>query len=160
MSEKKKLPLIIDEPSLVPMVSRLGWGAITTAFWAIWFYLWLPLITLAAWSFGLYQAHAQFHWDQQVAELKRLLGVYSIVVAALGSILLLWALSEYLRFHNKHRRSSAEPVSPKELSQQCGLSALDIAAWQKLQCVIAYHDDNGGFIGADAVEVPYEASPP
>lgn len=159
MSEKKKMPLIIDQPSLVPMSSRVGWGVITTFFWAIWLYLWLPLITLAAWSFGFYQAHTYFHWDYQVAELKRLMAVYSVVVAALGSILLLWAFSEYLRFHNKHRRSSAEPVSPKELSQQCGLSSLDIAAWQKMRCAIAYHDENGGFIGADPVEAHHEAVP-
>lgn len=152
MSEKQKRPLIIDQPSLVPMTSRVGWGVITTAFWGIWLYLWLPLITLAAWSFGFYQAHTYFQWEYQVAELKRLMGVYTIVVTALGSILLLWALSEYMRFHNKHRRSSAEPVSPKELSMHCGLSALDIAAWQKLRCLIAYHDENGGFIGADPVE--------
>jgi len=158
MSEKQKRPLIIDQSSLVPMSSRVGWSVVTTVFWAIWFYLWLPLITLAAWSFGFYQAHTYFHWEYQLAELKRLMGVYSIVVTALGSILLLWALSEYMRFRNKHRRSSAEPVSAKELSLQCGLSELDIAAGQKMQCVVAYHDENGRFIGADPFEPSRQAA--
>lgn len=152
MDAKSKTPLIIDQSSLVPVSNRLGWGAITAVFWAVWVYLWLPLITLAAWSFGFYQAHAYFHWEDQVAELKRLMGVYSVVVTALGSILLLWALSEYMRFHNKHRRTAAPPVSPKDLADQCGVSALDVAAWQKQRCLVAYHDDNGGFIGADPVE--------
>lgn len=144
------MPMIIEQPSLVPLHSRLGWSGVTAMFWCIWIYLWMPLLTLAAWSFGFYQAHEQFQWEKEVIELRRLLGWYSIVVAAFGGSLLLWALSEYLRFKNKHRRSSSASIRPQDLARYTGAPEVDVATWQSLRCVLAYHDDHGSLIGADS----------
>ena len=41
--------LIIDKPALQALPDRLVWAAVTAVFWLIWFYLWLPWITLVAW---------------------------------------------------------------------------------------------------------------
>jgi len=140
--------MIIEHPSLVPLHSRLGWSCVTALFWGIWIYLWMPLATLAGWSFGIYQAHHYFQWEQQVVELKRLLALYSIVIAAFGGSLLAWALSEYMRFRNKSRRSAAVPVLPQDLARHAGVQAEDLASWQTLRCAVAHHDEHGGLIAA------------
>lgn len=140
--------MIIDHPSLVPLHSRLGWSCVTALFWAVWLYLWMPLATLAGWSFGFYQAHHYFQWEQQVLELKRLLALYSIVIAAFGGSLLAWALSEYMRFRNKRRRSPAVPVRPQDLARHAGVPAEELASWQTLRCAVAHHDDHGALVGA------------
>lgn len=140
--------MIIDQPSLVPLHSRLGWSCVTALFWGIWIYLWMPLATLAGWGFGFYQAHQYFQWEQQLIELKRLLALYSIVIGAFGGSLLGWALAEYMRFRNKHRRSPAVPVLPQDLAGHAGVLAEELASWQKLRCAVAHHDDQGALIGA------------
>lgn len=145
----RHISMIIEQPSLVPLHSRLGWSGVTAMFWGIWIYLWMPLLTLAAWSFGFYRAHEQFQWEKEVLELRRLLGWYSIVVAAFGGSLLLWALSEYMRFRNAHRRSASAPACAQDLACYTGVLEEDVAAWQSLRCVLAYHDDHGNLIGAD-----------
>lgn len=159
MTAKQDMQMIIDHPSLVPLPSRLGWSCMTALFWAVWVYLWLPLLTLAAWSLGFYQVHNYFQWEKEIIELKRIIAQYSLVVAAFGGTLLLWALSEYVRFRNKHRRSASLPVSPQELAAHAAVLAEDIAAWQKLRSLVAYHDDQGSIIGADCAAYPPQAAP-
>ncbi|MGH8808384.1 MAG: poly-beta-1,6-N-acetyl-D-glucosamine biosynthesis protein PgaD [Noviherbaspirillum sp.] len=144
------MPLIIDHPSLVPLPRRLGWGCVTILFWLTWIYLWMPFLTLAAWSFGFFQAYSHFQWEREVMELKRLLVLYSMVVAVFGGALLMWALLEYVRFRHKHRRSTAAPVLPQDIEEQFGLPAARIIAWQACRCVVAYHDDHGMLTGADS----------
>lgn len=150
MNDRKACPMIIDHRSSVPLHHRLGWGCVTAAFWMVWIYLWMPLVTLAAWSFGFYQVHKYIQWEQQVIELRRLLSLYSVVAAAFGGALLLWAMSEYVRFRNKRRRRPSLPVLPDDLARHAGVLAKDIAAWQRLRCVLAYHDAHGGLIGAES----------
>ncbi len=143
------MQLIIDHPSLVPLPRRLGWGLVTIVFWAVWVYLWVPFLTLAAWSFGFYQAYNHFHWEREVMELKRLLVLYAIIITIFGGALLLWATSEYLRFRFARRRSSSLPVPPQELAQYTGLSAEHLIECQRLRCVVAYHDEHGAMLGAE-----------
>lgn len=143
--------MIIEQSSSLPVHYRVGWGCVTAAFWGVWLYLWMPLVTLAAWSFGFYQAQQHLQWEHTPGELKRLLMFYAIIAAALGGALLLWAAAEYMRFRNRNRRRASRPACTQDLAQHAGLPVENLAAWQRLRCVTAYHDELGGLSGVQAV---------
>lgn len=147
------MSMIIDQPALVSLPRRLSWGCVTIAFWAAWCYLWLPLLTLAAWSIGMHEAYDQFRLKHEINELKRLACLYAMVIAALGGTLLLWALSEFVRFRNSSRRLVAPPAQAEDLAQHVGLPAGDLAAWQSQRCIVAYHDNHGQLLSAEALNV-------
>jgi biofilm PGA synthesis protein PgaD len=143
------MPLIIDRPTLLPMSRRLGWGLVTLFFWAVWVYLWTPLLTLAAWGFGFYRVYSEFRWEVEVMELRRLVVIYFLIASALGGSLLLWAFSEYMRFHNKNRRVMPLPTTPRDLAIDAGLQAGDLVSWQNGRCLVAHHDHHGALLGAE-----------
>jgi biofilm PGA synthesis protein PgaD len=145
------MPLIIDRPALVPLSRRVGWGLVTLFFWAVWVYLWMPLVTLAAWSFGLYRVYSEFRWEAEVMELKRLAVLYLIVACALGGSLLLWAFTEYMRFRNSSRRSMPQAAAMRELAAVARLQEDEVLAWQVSRCVTAHHDEQGLLIGVDSI---------
>lgn len=143
------MPLIIDQPKLVPWPKRLGWGTATFLFWIIWIYLWMPFITLAAWFFGVSKAHTQFWLIQELVELQRLVVIYAAVIIALGSTLLIWALIDFLRFRNVHRRIAPTAARQEELADYIGVPEQEIAALHNARSIVAHHDDHGVLIGAD-----------
>jgi biofilm PGA synthesis protein PgaD len=140
------MPLIIDRPALVPVSTRLGWGLVTVFFWAVWIYLWMPLVTLTAWSLGIYRAYSELSWQGEMMELRRLAGLYLIVAGALGGSLLLWAFCEYMRFRNKNRRTMPLTTQLQDLAVYTGLHVQQLASWQTRRCVIAEHDEHGALL--------------
>lgn len=155
MNTQRLDTMIIEQSSSLPVHYRIGWGCVTAAFWGVWLYLWMPLVTVAAWSFGFYQAQQHLQWEQAPGELKRLLMFYAVIAAALGGALLLWAAAEYMRFRNRNRRRASPPASTQDLARHACLPAESLAAWQRLRCVTAYHDELGGLSqvqGAGPVE--------
>jgi poly-beta-1,6-N-acetyl-D-glucosamine biosynthesis protein PgaD len=147
------MQMIIDQPASVPLSRRVGWGCVTLLCWALWIYLWMPLVTLAAWGLGFYQVYSEFGWRAEVMELKRLLALYLIIAAVFGSCLLSWALLEYARFRHKRRRTMPMRTEAPDLAAYTGLHAEDIAAWQKCRCLVAHHDEHGAVRDADIFHV-------
>lgn len=144
------MSLIIDQPNLVSWPRRIGWGFVTFAFWLAWTYLWLPLLTVVAWSIGIYEVFEYVRWYDEALELKRLISIYMIVIAAMGGALLLWALSEYLRFRNKNRRTARPPATEEELADYLGVPVQSLQEWQGYRSVVAFHDEHG-----DLIDVQY-----
>lgn len=145
------MSLIIDHPKEVPLPRRVGWGFVTFLFWMLWFYLWVPLITFVAWALGLNQAFNVFQWENDVMELKRLVVIYILIIAALGSCLLLWAFSEFMRFRNLNRRTKPTSVRTEECAAYAEVRAKDMEAWQKSRSMIAFHDDHGELIDGEVL---------
>ncbi|MEN3364827.1 MAG: biofilm synthesis protein PgaD [Burkholderiales bacterium] len=154
------MQMIIDQPGFVPLSRRVGWGCVTVLCWAVWIYLWLPVVTLVAWGMGFYQAYTELGWKAEVIELRRLLVLYLCVAAIFGGCLLLWALLEYTRFRRQHRRARPVQAEVPELAAYTGLRSEDISIWRKCRCVVAHHDEYGVMRGADNFHVPAAAAAP
>ena len=82
-----KSPLI-ERPDLQSPQQRTLYGALTLAFWALWFYLWLPVLALLAWALGFQQAYKYMVVLDGYQQLLRLLGIYSLIILLLGGGLL------------------------------------------------------------------------
>lgn len=140
--------LIIDKPALQPLPDRLLWAVVTTLFWFIWFYLWLPWITLAAWVLSGYAGYLQYLiYDSQVDN-ARLFGAYLLVIQGLGATLLGWAFLEWWRFHGRDRRRPSVDFTLEQLAAPFQLDPLSLAEWQKARRLVVSHDLHGRVIGA------------
>src|SRR5271168_4628907 len=110
--------LIIDRPDLQTARQRVLFGSMTVFFWAIWIYLWLPILALIGWSLGLTIAYEQMVVLNGYAGLLHLLKFYLAVILCLGATLLFWAYYNFVRFRGVNRRTHAAIVGIPMLSQR------------------------------------------
>lgn len=140
--------LIFEKPSLASLPNRMGWAFFTGFCWAMWIYLWMPLLTFAAWISGFYAygTYVNGYTDQSLIEFARLLLIYTGVIFVMGGSLLLWARVEFLRFHNVNRRSPPVAVTALEISTYADLPMPQVLAWTNARRVVAQHDIHGKLV--------------
>lgn len=144
--KKPRYKLIINMPDLVARHKKIGSSIFTIIFWGLFAYLWMPLITLVAWSLGLRRSYDEVLYMAELNNFMHLAFVYSMIVLAMGGALLLWALQEYLRFRNVNRRREPIEVEMHELATYTGIDESDIATSQLARRVLAHHAKDGKVI--------------
>lgn len=146
---KPRYKLILNMPDLVARHTKIGSSIFTVVFWAIFVYLWMPLITVVAWMFGFYRTYSEAIYTQEVSTFQHLALVYGLIILALGGSLLAWALQEYLRFRNVNRRREPVIVELAELAHYTKLEEHHIATWQNTRRLIAHHTPHGSVLHID-----------
>ena len=134
---------IIERSDLQSPRQRTLSGALTLAFWAFWFYLWLPVLALLAWTLGVQQAFKYMVVLGGYHEVIRLLGLYSLIILLLGGGLVLWAIYNIIRFHGVERRTANQPVTPTEIGRDFGKDPKSVARWQSERRLYVTHDQEG-----------------
>jgi biofilm PGA synthesis protein PgaD len=137
-----KSPLI-ERPDLQSAQQRTLYGVLTLAFWALWFYLWLPVLALLAWALGVQQAYKYMVLLDGYQQLLRLLGIYCLVILLLGGGLVLWASYSIFRFRGIERRSAHREISSAALALHFGQPAELVARWQGFKQLYVTHDQAG-----------------
>ena len=135
--------LIIDKPGLQSARQRVLYGSMTVLFWALWIYLWLPVLAVVGWVLGLRIAYFQMVVLNGYAGLLHLLRFYLTVIAGLGGSLLIWAYYNFFRFRGTNRRSHVPKVGVDETSRHYGIDPAVVAGWIDSRRVTLYHDANG-----------------
>lgn len=149
MTNKKKfsnaeleLPGIINKPQLQYRWQRGLFAAVSILVWLLWFYLFVPVLTMIAWLLNL---HIFSHMlAGEVALRSKTLLEYSWIIGTLGSVLLIWALYNYLRFKGQNKRSPPAPLRVENLSRSFHLMPEEVQQLQKAQVVHLWHDGKGG----------------
>jgi len=134
-----KSPLI-ERSDLQTPQQRSLYGLLTLAFWAFWFYLWLPVLALLAWSLGVQQAFKYMVVFGGYHDVLRLIGMYSLVILLLGGGLVLWAVYNIVRFRGIERRTDPLPVTPAEIGREFGQDPSAVVRWQSEQRLCVTHD--------------------
>lgn len=136
--------LIIEDPGLQSTGQKVLYGTLTVVFWALWIYLWLPLITLLGWSFGVVRFVDIMMVHEGLAALGKVLWIYLLVIAVLGGGLILWALYNWLRFAGKERRTSHhEEHSSPHLAKALGKRESVVLIWQNQKTLRVSHHPDG-----------------
>ena len=161
-------PLIIERPDLQTAAQRYGYVSLTVICWFVWLYLFVPLLSFAAWAIGgalIYERLLRELTDGN--GLERLAG-YGYGVAILGAIYLTWAIYNYLRWRGVERRLSSAPVTTDEIAERFGLnrsrvdalrkSSIDVVSIQEQAALFESDDDTLidqlGMLEEDLSEVP------
>lgn len=120
-------PLIIENPELQSLFHRYGWRSITFAFWVLYIYLWLPLITLAAWWLGVKLFNLHIIKLNGYAGLASQLGLYCTVILTMSFVLIGWAEIERLRFKGSFRRADNLTVTVAEVAKKYQLQEVQLS---------------------------------
>ncbi|MDZ7789680.1 MAG: poly-beta-1,6-N-acetyl-D-glucosamine biosynthesis protein PgaD [Xanthomonadales bacterium] len=115
-------PDIIYRPDLQPRGQRVLFSGITLLAWIIWLYLFLPLISLAAWWFGIESFREQVLEPGRSGHLVTL-SVYAVVVAVSALIIIGWSRYNLVRFRRADRRRPLPPVTTEMTRERFALEA-------------------------------------
>jgi biofilm PGA synthesis protein PgaD len=139
-----KSPLI-ERSDLQSPQQRTLYAVLTLAFWAFWFYLWLPVLALLAWSLGLQQAY------EYMVVLGGYHDLFTLVILVLCGGLVAWAVYNIIRFRGVERRVDALPVTPAEIGRDFGQDPASVTRWQSEQRLYVTHDQTGRIARVEAL---------
>jgi biofilm PGA synthesis protein PgaD len=141
--------LIIDRPHWQTARQRIVFGSMTALFWAIWIYLWLPILAFVGWVLGVRIAYNQMVAMNGYVGLLHLLWFYSVIIFCLGASLLLWAYYNYFRFRGVERRKARPCVCAAERSGRYQIPPESRDRWMLSRRLVMHHSADGRLIGAD-----------
>lgn len=108
---------IIDHRQLKSFKRNIGEWSFTTLMWAVWIYLFIPLVNIFLWVIGgshIYTTLIEQATYRQALEMMRNTGIYVIVVFI---VLRGWGFYNLHRFGKKDRRKARPPVTIEEMSE-------------------------------------------
>jgi biofilm PGA synthesis protein PgaD len=141
--------IMIQRPERQSSVQKAMFGVATVVAWLFWAFLWLPLITLGAWAFGLRNAWLQLH----VLEPARQGGdINVILVAAIlcAVIFSAWSGYNHARFSGKQKRRGNNPVGVEATARVIGASTEDAISIQAHRRAVVSVSD-AGYMTVDEV---------
>ncbi|MCW3478664.1 poly-beta-1,6-N-acetyl-D-glucosamine biosynthesis protein PgaD [Neisseriaceae bacterium JH1-16] len=146
--------LIIHAEHNLTWAQRLISMSLTSLLWLFWMYLWMPLISLIGWLFGV-----EFFYDEMVLRegwygLLELLLIYALVVAVISGMLLLWACVNYYRFRGRERRKAIPSLPLAEQAGDFSVSTSAVATGQASRIVVVHHDQYGMITAIEPCKVP------
>lgn len=158
-------PLYIDAPEQLTREERARDTLITAILWAVYLYLWVPLVSLLAWAMGF-----EFAYDVMVRaggarDLLPILLEYLVVVSIIFSAFTIWSVSNRLRYKELNRRARRAPVRDDALAEYFQVPLSQIAAMRSRQVIHVSIDDEGrpaiiglgrGGIYDEEIEIPVE----
>lgn len=109
-----------------PAARRTLYGLATFAIWAVYLYLWLPLLTLLFWFLGLRSAYVELYLSQHRID-PALLGLLPLIALICGMALIGWAEYNRRRFGKLDRREPHTDVPDHEIALALGADP-DLAA--------------------------------
>jgi biofilm PGA synthesis protein PgaD len=138
--------LVINRPELQPRAQRAIYGTATAVAWVVWAYLWLPLVTLIAWYFGVRAFIREIVIPDRVTLL--LTGaVYLAVITVMGGALLVWSQYNLRRFGGAERRTEPSPVGREEILDWFDIPDATLQAMREERSVVVEHGAQGEVIG-------------
>jgi len=129
---------IIDTPKLQTLRLKYSSALLTLIFWVIWFYLWVPLITVAGWWFQIRFFQKELVMADGFDAFIQALPTFIAITLALTGTLALWAFYNFSRFKGIDRRKPLPPVQKNDFLQLLNISeiALDAAQSNKISTIV------------------------
>ncbi|HXH04095.1 MAG TPA: poly-beta-1,6-N-acetyl-D-glucosamine biosynthesis protein PgaD [Candidatus Competibacteraceae bacterium] len=135
--------VIIYRPDLQSRWQRYLYRSLAVIGWVIWFYLWVPLLTLAAWTAGGITVHSTMFEQGGLWDFYEFLRRTSELIFVLCGGLILWALYNHYRFRCRERRQPRPPVTLAAIADYAGLPEQTLRAAQGMRRAVVLHDAAG-----------------
>jgi biofilm PGA synthesis protein PgaD len=147
--------VIIARPHRQSTTQRTIYASLTAFAWFGWFYLWLPLVTLAAWAAGIGVAQEELARDERVhglADLKLLLMLFVVCVVCLVG----WAAYNHARFRNTERRRLVRDAAPEAIALHFDADELVSRRLRRSRRTVLHLDPHGRPVRA-VIDPPHRA---
>lgn len=138
---------IIERPDLQSTRQRTVFGALTMVFWALWIYLWVPLLALLAWALGVQQAYRYMVTLQGYHELGHVLELYAVVIVCMGGALMIWAAYNIMRFRGVDKRRGRPMVTEADIGRDLNHDHQQVSRWQRARALLVSYDEAGRVAG-------------
>jgi biofilm PGA synthesis protein PgaD len=135
--------IIINRPELQSPLQRVTTRGITFVFWVVWIYLWLPLISLAAWLVGIHLFRAHMLDNDGYKALFSDVHQYAIVIVIIAAVLIGWARYNLLRFRDKGNRKASRHVDLDAQAQFFKTEPQQLRRWREAKRLVIHHDKQG-----------------
>lgn len=127
-----KRELIIEKPEAQEPRKRLLHRAITVLFWALYLYLWRPILLLLAWTLGIRLFARVMVVEEGYRDLLQLLGWYALSIFGIGLILEGWSMYNLLRFRrNEKRTRQPQPVTVEQTAGHFDVAPGRLTRWRE-----------------------------
>ena len=113
----------IDVPELLTRSERTRDTVFTAVMWAVYLYLWVPLLSFAAWWFGVELAYDVMVRSGGAATVWPAVAGYLSVIAVIWIVVVVWSLTNRARFRGAPRRKAAHCVTDEEIGAWFGVEA-------------------------------------
>ncbi|MCC5862206.1 MAG: poly-beta-1,6-N-acetyl-D-glucosamine biosynthesis protein PgaD [Gammaproteobacteria bacterium] len=143
-------PEILYRPDLQPVGQRTLYSLLTVLAWVVWLYLFLPLISLAAWWFGVDLFSRYLLGPEDRSHLLTLLGYAGVVVLS-AVVIVAWSAYNLARFGGLDRRRPVPPVRDEELLQRFAVDEATLTALREQRRLVLQFDEDR-FICAPGAE--------
>lgn len=144
----------INAPHLLSRGRRISDAVVTGAMWALYSYLWAPLISLFAWLLGFEFAYDVIVRAGGIHSLREVLAVYSIMVGCIFVIVTSWSLVNRFRFVNHNRRKGAKPIGDTEIADFFEIDASQLKTMRDSRVVWVSLSDMGTIEDVEAGALP------
>lgn len=141
--------IVIQRPERQTGAQKALFGAVTVVLWVFWACLWLPLITLGAWAYGIRDALAQLHIFDPITDGGDI-NIVLIVAFSSAAIFTAWSMYNYARFVGKQKRRGNSPVGVAETAATIGASTEDATRLQATRRAVVSVSDEGFMTLTDA----------
>lgn len=129
-------------------------GLLAFVGWLILIYLWLPLLAAIGWFVWGYLTYQRMIVDHEWHSLLAVLPNYLLVVACGAFAFVIWALLDYYVYRGISRRQNTLPLPLTEVANNVAFSEKQLAKWQDVAILIAYHDEQGHLVNVVSLDTP------
>jgi biofilm PGA synthesis protein PgaD len=107
---------IIDNTKLKSFLRNVSEWSFTTLVWALWLYLFLPLLNIILWLLGIHFFYVEVFEKAGYLQLLSLFSKMGWSILVVFAVLRFWGYYNYLRFGKKDRRKFVSPTTAEQLS--------------------------------------------
>jgi biofilm PGA synthesis protein PgaD len=107
----------IQAPELQSAPDRTRDMVVTAIMWAVYMYLWAPLVSLFAWLLGFEFAYDVMIRNGGASGLDSVLRFYALVVVLIFLVVSTWSLGNRLRYGKLSRRRSANETTLESMAE-------------------------------------------
>lgn len=130
---------------------------ITFLMWGVYIYLWIPLITFAAWAVGFDRFYEVMIVYGGFDVVMGLLDWYALIIILIAACVVGWSEINYRRFHNSDRRYTATAAKAREISEFFNVTETEIERARSSRRLQIELDESGNiaaikhfaYLGAD-----------
>jgi biofilm PGA synthesis protein PgaD len=139
-------PVIIYHPELQSGRQHALFSALTVTIWALWIYLWLPLITGILWGVGIRWAYFQIFRGTRGVSLWVILWILCAVIVAVAY----WSTYNRIRYEGKTQRRRAKALSKIMIGQKFGVTGDALYTLTHERRLNLYFNDREELMDVDA----------
>jgi biofilm PGA synthesis protein PgaD len=134
--------IVIQRPERQSTAQKAVFGLVTVTLWVVWAFLWLPLVTLGAWAYGIRDALTQLHLMDPITDGGDI-HVVLLVAVATAFIFTAWSSYNYVRFVGKQKRRGNSPVGVAETAAKIGAHTDEAMRLQATRRAVVSVADDG-----------------